>query len=222
MQIAGALSAIPTTAIMAPGERIKVLLQVQGQAAASAAAGAAVRFTGPGDVVRTLLRTGGLRSLFAGSAATLTRDGLGSMAYFSVYEGLKRRATAPAVRPGLGPHDGALSAPPLPPDSPASQPLSATTVLVAGGLAGIANWLVALPIDTIKSRIQATAAHTAGTAGARWVPPSMLAVGRDIVAREGYRGLYRGLGPALLRAFPANAACFGGMEASRAFLDKFM
>jgi solute carrier family 25 carnitine/acylcarnitine transporter 20/29 len=35
-------------------------------------------------------------------------------------------------------------------------------------------------------------------------------------------GLFKGAGPVLLRAFPANAACFMGMEVSKAFLDKFM
>lgn len=209
--IAGALSAVPTTLIMAPGERIKVLLQVQ-------SAGGSSKFSGPGDVVKTLYRTGGLRSIFAGSAATLLRDGTGSMAYFSVYEGLKRRATAPVVRAETGPMDGTLSPAPLPEGTAAKQQLSASTVLVAGGLAGMANWLVALPIDTIKSRIQAQAPAT----DAHWRPPSVLSMGRTILAQEGLKGLYRGVGPALLRAFPANAACFGGMEASKAFLDKFM
>ncbi|KAI0225752.1 carnitine transporter, partial [Massospora cicadina] len=33
---------------------------------------------------------------------------------------------------------------------------------------------------------------------------------RDLIKSEGWGGLYRGLGPAMLRAFPANAACFYG------------
>lgn len=35
--------------------------------------------------------------------------------------------------------------------------------------------------------------------------PSFLSIARHIHSREGFRGFYRGLGPCLLRAFPANA-----------------
>lgn len=35
--------------------------------------------------------------------------------------------------------------------------------------------------------------------------PSFLSIAYSIHAREGFKGFYRGLGPCLLRAFPANA-----------------
>ena len=85
--IAGALSAIPTTAIMAPGERIKCILQVQDRGT--------VKFQGPVDVVRHIVRTEGAASMFRGSAATLARDGTGSYAYFGAYEYVKRTLTPP-------------------------------------------------------------------------------------------------------------------------------
>ncbi len=50
----------------------------------------------------------------------------------------------------------------------------------------------------------------------------MLATARELVRQEGFRGLYRGLAPACMRAFPANAACFFGMESSKRFLDTIM
>ncbi len=37
---------------------------------------------------------------------------------------------------------------------------------------------------------------------------------RELVAKEGYAALFKGLGPAMVRAFPANAACFMGVEVS--------
>ena len=40
----------------------------------------------------------------------------------------------------------------------------------------------------------------------------MLAVGRQTLAREGVRALYRGITPALIRTFPANAALFTAYE----------
>jgi solute carrier family 25 (mitochondrial carnitine/acylcarnitine transporter), member 20/29 len=47
-----------------------------------------------------------------------------------------------------------------------------------------------------------------------------MTVGRSLLAQEGVAGLYKGVGPALLRAFPANAACFLGMELSMQLLNK--
>jgi solute carrier family 25 (mitochondrial carnitine/acylcarnitine transporter), member 20/29 len=183
--VAGAFSAVPTTAIMAPGERIKVILQVQDTQPLRADG---KKFAGPGEVIKYLVAKEGVGSLFKGSAATLLRDGSGSFAYFGVYEYIKRTLT------------------------PAGSTLSPTAVILGGGFAGVCNWLVALPFDVIKSRIQISTA--AGAA------PSMWKVGSDLIAKEGVGALYKGAGPALLRAFPANAACFMGMEASKAALDK--
>ena len=43
-----------------------------------------------------------------------------------------------------------------------------------------------------------------------------------LVKEEGFGAMFTGIRPALIRAFPANAACFFGMEVARkvlAFLD---
>ena len=85
--------------------------------------------------------------------------------------------------------------------------LSTSTILLAGGLAGVVNWSIALPFDVIKTRIQQSQSST-----------ETLALTRSLIRNEGIRGLYRGLFPVLLRAFPANAACFYGMEESRSQL----
>lgn len=63
---AGAFSGIFTTAIMAPGERIKCLLQIQH-------GDAKPKYKGPVDCIRKLYAEGGLRSIFKGSCATLLR-----------------------------------------------------------------------------------------------------------------------------------------------------
>mmetsp|Transcript_43038 Transcript_43038/g.136002 ORF Transcript_43038/g.136002 Transcript_43038/m.136002 type:complete len:275 (-) Transcript_43038:1479-2303(-) len=81
----------------------------------------------------------------------------------------------------------------------------------AGGFAGMANWMAMLPIDTVKSRYQV--AETGKYSG-------VTAVARDIMAREGVKGFYKGLTPVLVRAFPANAACFVGYETASKFLIK--
>jgi solute carrier family 25 carnitine/acylcarnitine transporter 20/29 len=71
LAFAGFFSAIPATMVAGPAERVKVLLQIQGQSAKP-------MYNGPVDVVRKLDAEGGLKSIFRGTGATLARDGPGS------------------------------------------------------------------------------------------------------------------------------------------------
>jgi solute carrier family 25 carnitine/acylcarnitine transporter 20/29 len=65
------------------------------------------------------------------------------------------------------------------------------------GMAGVAMWTIAIPPDVLKSRLQSAPAGTyKGTAD----------VLRVLLKTEGPQALFKGLGPAMLRAFPANAA----------------
>ena len=130
---AGFFSAIPMTVITAPLERVKVLLQIQGQKHLQP--GEKHKYSGASDVVRQLYKEGGIRSVYRGSAATLARDGPGSAAYFATYEYFKRRLT-PKDESG---RPGSLSLP---------------AVCVAGGAAGVAMWSAVFPVDTVKSRVQ--------------------------------------------------------------------
>ena len=122
------------TLITAPFERVKVLLQIQGQK--QLAPGEKPKYSGGVDVVRQLYKEGGIKSVFRGSAMTLARDGPGSAAYFATYEYVKRKMT------------------PKDPDGKAQGELSLTAVMVAGGAAGVAMWIPVFPVDTIKSRLQ--------------------------------------------------------------------
>lgn len=63
---AGAFSGVLSAVIMAPGERIKCLLQIQH-------ADAVAKYKGPVDCVKQLYRTGGMRSIYKGTYATLLR-----------------------------------------------------------------------------------------------------------------------------------------------------
>jgi len=173
LSIAGGYSALPTTLVMVPAERIKCILQIQGQEGQ-------VQYKGPLDAAKGIWREGGIRALYKGTAATLLRDVPGSTAYFGVYEAFKR---------GLSQKD--------------SNKLNPLAVIFAGGMAGIANWSVAIPADVIKSRLQTAPAGTY---------TGMTDCIRQLLKNEGPSALFRGLGPAMLRAFPANAACFLGVE----------
>ncbi|KRZ80268.1 Protein dif-1 [Trichinella papuae] len=181
---AGALSGMMTTLIVAPGERIKCLLQVQHQHQRSEA-----QYTGPVDVFKKLYKEGGIRSIYRGTVATLLRDVPASGAYLATYECLMRSMKSSDYISIVQSDTGELSV---------------SKTLLAGGVAGLANWAVALPQDVLKSRLQ--------IAPSGMYPNGMRDVARQLIREEGPLALYRGFTPVMLRAFPANAACFLGYE----------
>ena len=126
-----------------------------------------------------------------GTLLTLCRDVPGYMAWFGTYEYVKYLFLI---------HLGRVNAAQLPP----------LAVLVAGGLAGMAYWIAAMPVDVLKSRLQAAPEGTYS---------GVLDVFRQAIRAEGPAALFKGIAPALLRAFPASAACFYGVEVSKQFLD---
>ncbi|KAG4304179.1 hypothetical protein PORY_002360 [Pneumocystis oryctolagi] len=81
--LAGFLSAIPATVVTAPFERIKIILQIQGQREKN-------KFNGTYDVLKHLYKTDGIRSIFRGTYLTFARDGPGCAIYFGVYETTKK------------------------------------------------------------------------------------------------------------------------------------
>lgn len=187
---AGFVSAIPATLVAAPAERVKVLLQVQGQ-------GGKPAYTGPVDVVRKLYAEGGVKSIFRGTGATLARDGPGSALYFATYEVIKGSLSGkPTIDPATGEEHQA--------------PLSLPAVMFAGGMAGVAMWSLAIPPDTIKSRLQSAPAGTYS---------GFMDCARKLIAQDGVSALFKGFGPAMGRAFPANAATFVGVELSIKAMD---
>ncbi|KAK5684176.1 carnitine transporter [Elasticomyces elasticus] len=185
---AGFFSAIPMTIITAPFERVKIILQIQGQK--QLAPGEKPKYSGGMDVARQLYKQGGIKSVYRGSVMTLARDGPGSAAYFATYETIKRRLT---------PKD----------ESGKPQKLSLPAVMAAGGAAGVAMWIPVFPVDTIKSRLQSAD----GNAG-------ISATIKQLYAKGGLKAFFPGMGPAMARAIPANAATFLGVELAHSAMTK--
>ncbi|KAF7784630.1 hypothetical protein Agabi119p4_795 [Agaricus bisporus var. burnettii] len=153
--------------------------------------GKEVKYKGVTDVLKHLYKEGGMRSIFRGTGATLARDGPGSAAYFASYEVTKKFLTPSG-------------------SSPADLNLGA--IILAGGTAGVAMWAIAIPPDVLKSRLQSAPNGTYS---------GFLDCARKTIAADGVGALWKGFGPAMARAFPANAATFLGVEASRKLMDRF-
>lgn len=147
------------------------------------------QYKGVFDAFKHLYREGGLRSVFRGTGATLIRDAPGSAAYFSAYEVTKKFLLS---------------------REPTSSDLNLGAIILAGGTAGVAMWSLIIPPDVIKSRLQSAPAGTYA---------GFFDCFRKTIAQEGVSALWKGFGPAMARAFPANAATFLGVEASRKLLD---
>ena len=167
------------------GERIKCLLQVQ-----AAQTNPVLQFKGPVDCARQLYATGGISSIYKGTAATLLRDVPASGVYFMTYEWLQNLLT---------------------PEGKSRTDLSIARTLFAGGMAGIFNWIVAIPPDVLKSRLQ--------TAPEGTYPKGIRDVFKTLMKEEGIKAMYKGATPVFIRAFPANAACFMGYELAMKFLN---
>lgn len=180
--LAGATSGVFTTPILAPLERVKCVLQIQGASLKPGQSKADLKY--PGGVLDTatrMMKEGGIQSVNRGFFSTMLRDSVASFFYFSSYEYTKYL---------LRPSDGT--------------PMSNWGFLLAGGVAGIFNWLGCLPIDTLKSKLQ--------VAPEGKYPNGIRSVFVEVMRENGFMSLYRGFIPVMIRAFPANAACFYGYE----------
>jgi solute carrier family 25 carnitine/acylcarnitine transporter 20/29 len=75
-------------------------------------------------------------------------------------------------------------------------------VMLAGGLSGITGWISTYPADVLKTRMQAVSFAQSAR------KPTYLQLARGILAEDGASGLFKGLLPTILRAFPTNAVIF--------------
>ncbi|KAH9255541.1 hypothetical protein BASA81_006371 [Batrachochytrium salamandrivorans] len=188
MMFAGGFSALPGTLVMVPGDLVKVKLQVEKNKPPLEQ-----RFHDPVSCIKMVVKQNGIVGMWKGMGLTLLRDVPGTMANFASYELMKREM---AKMPLLKGENGSISS---------------VAIVTAGGLAGVANWIVAVPPDVVKSRLQSAPEGT--------YPGGTRQVFQELVNKEGWLGLTKGMIPAVTRAFPANAACFLGLEVSRKLLD---
>ncbi|CAI0418585.1 unnamed protein product [Linum tenue] len=184
--ICGAGAGLAVSILACPTELVKCRLAV----ADSSAATVALKYGGPMDVAKQVLRSeGGTRGLFKGLVPTMAREIPGNAAMFGVYELLKQKMAGGEDTSKLG--RGSL--------------------MLAGGLAGASFWGSVYPTDVVKSALQVDDYSKPKYSG------SMDAF-RKILAAEGVKGLYKGFGPAMGRSIPANAACFLAYEVTKSSL----
>lgn len=80
--------------------------------------------------------------------------------------------------------------------------------LLSGGIASVVAKTGVFPLDLIRKRLQVQGPHRHKYVNGEKLPVytgGVLKTGREIVLKEGYRGLYRGLTIGLVKAVPTNA-----------------
>ncbi|KAH6560800.1 hypothetical protein BASA60_000523 [Batrachochytrium salamandrivorans] len=74
--------------------------------------------------------------------------------------------------------------------------------MIGGGIAGTLSWIVAFPIDVVKSVIQQDAFTAKPKYRGAWE------FVRLRFAQQGLAGFYQGIGPQLIRSFPIHSINF--------------
>ena len=217
------------TALMTPMDVVKVRLQALHKDGA---------YGGPIDCVRRMLRGEGaptptgvgaaaattsaagkggavrlarIKGLFAGYGAYAAVRTVGFGPYFVTFEAVKNALTctgssADGSKGPLFHHDNPL------------------VPIIGGSCAGVAYWIAAFPLDTIKTTLQLSRSplwdghsRRAGAVGGVALPRMGYAEALRFILTDGNRRakysprlLYRGFSVAMVRAMPTNAAMFWG------------
>ncbi len=180
------------------------------------------RFSSSFQCLTTLVREhGGLRILYLGYGVNTIREGVFIGTYFYTYEGMRIKLDqlfsfgskdSRAMKREEGYYDdGSHKAP-------------AWTVPFAGGCAGAWAWFVSFPLDCVKAGVQGQSLSSVVggdgngncNSGMRRIKnenlKSMATVYRELINSKGWRGLYSGVSPSIVRAFIVSSSRFTAYE----------
>eukprot|EP01135_Chromosphaera_perkinsii_P011295 Nk52_evm76s2367 gene=Nk52_evmTU76s2367 len=186
--LAGSVSGAVCSVVTTPTELIKCRIQVlsQGNLPDGSGRGGMKKKLTPLQCAKELFAANGFSGFYRGFWITVVRDTPSYGLYFFVYEGALRWFNS------------------LVEGSAVTN--SSIPVLMAGGLAGSISWASIYPLDVVKSRVQSVSCLKSSS------KLQLALTLKTIISKEGWRGLFSGFTPTVLRAFPTNAATFFGYE----------
>mmetsp|Transcript_19928 Transcript_19928/g.28215 ORF Transcript_19928/g.28215 Transcript_19928/m.28215 type:complete len:383 (-) Transcript_19928:503-1651(-) len=195
--VCGSFAGLVQCFLICPMEHVKCRIQVQhGKGCADNV------YSGPAQATKRIIQDHGISGLYRGWWCTFWREVPAFGLYFSVYDYLKDRTNTLLAEMASGGSSSTLATNNV---QDAAFPHHHHTWLasaIAGGFSGAATWLVVYPFDVLKTRIQTADMTTPSHKLKMWN------VGRSIVAKHGWKHLFRGMSITLLRAFPTNALIF--------------
>ncbi|KAL2436730.1 Amino-acid transporter arg-13 [Exophiala dermatitidis] len=189
----GAASGAFTSLLLTPIELIKCKMQVP-TSASSLASHKSARPPGPLALVRTVFRTQGILGFWHGQLGTLIRETGGSAAWFGSYEGVKTLFVK---------YDPSVSQ---------VTDVKVWQQMCAGAAAGMSYNFVFYPADTVKSRMQTSAADIAAVKRMTFASTA-----QELWREQGLKGFYRGCGITVFRSAPSSAIIFVIYETLRKY-----
>jgi hypothetical protein len=183
--VSGAVAGFVQSFVCSPVELAKTILQVQKENVGSMSqaqqkhVGTAL-YTGPVDVLQKLIKQNGIRGFYRGFIPTVLRDVPSFALYFSSYIFISNCLMR---------------------EDQTEANLDAWQVVLSGGMAGCLSWIVNVPIDVVKSRIQ-------GDSITKPVYRGFRDCALKVYRNEGVKAFFQGMVPIILRAFPTNGTTF--------------
>ena len=173
--IGGATAGLTSSLVRGPAERVKTIQQVAESSCGSG--GVPEKYKNTVRTALSLAREHGiLRGWFTGTGATIAREVPQCAVYFLTYDTIRQAC-----------------------DAAVGDDYRTAGIVLAGGSAGVVQWVLTYPLDVVKSRIQA-------------FPPGTYTGTMDCAVKslraEGPLVFFRGIEMALLRAFPLHASIF--------------
>ncbi|XP_030550836.1 solute carrier family 25 member 44 [Rhodamnia argentea] len=165
--LAGMTASVFSQAVFVPIDVVSQKLMVQGYSGHA-------RYSGGLDVVRKVLQSDGIRGLYRGFGLSVMTYAPSSAVWWASYGSSQR-----VIWRLLGHGPGLQEAPP--------SNWTIMSVQAAGGIiAGATASCITTPLDTVKTRLQVMGLEKR---------TSVRKVVRNLIAEDGWTGLYRGLGP---------------------------
>ena len=199
--ISGSIAGACTALLLTPVYLVKVQLQattMSKMAATTTGSTMASQPTlaGPIEAIQATVARLGWRGLYTGALPTFLGSSIGYGFRFATYD-----KTVSWVNDEYNAGGGT------------GNPRTAKilSIILGGGLAGMATWLSHFPLDLVANKMMAEVVLSSQNS-TTIQKNGMLAQFRTIYQQQGWRGYFRGLEPCLLRAFPVNAAIFLSYE----------
>jgi len=148
------------------------------------------QYRGVVDCARQIVARHGITAMTQGLGATIARNTPAYAAYFYTYEGTRRLMTKPGEQPNL------------------------MAACAGGGVSGFAFWGVLYPVEVIKTKLQTDSIIKSERKYKGWFD-----CWNKTVQEQGYKGLFRGYVPAVVRAVPVNAVVFAAVVTAKQALE---
>ncbi|KAK0059909.1 solute carrier family 25 member 45 [Biomphalaria pfeifferi] len=188
--VTGALATLPQVVFTCPVDVVKVSLQSQIPHYHDLPKVQVNKyFSGPLEAVTVIFRTSGIKGLYRGFLTHVVRDTPAAAMYMSSYSFFQ--------------YESSYRIPSVP---------SQIVNFLGGGVAGVLSWLIIMPFDVVKSKLQADACGK--------LYKGFWDCASQVYRADGIRAFFLGLVPMAVRAFPVNAVTLMVYSESLKYLNK--